>query len=167
MEEKDIWNKIEKSLEDSNCLKTNTAAGLVKNDEIISLGNNLCSPEGSNYDDKISDCPRMNTKTGSNYELCSPVHAEVMTCLNIKPNRELSEIKKYAGHLELSEATILAAFTEDELKQLDGSTLYLMGHYWACDNCKRFLDTVGVYDIKFDKITGEKTKDKYLDRKLA
>jgi len=147
----------------STCVKTKTGAVIVKNGEIISRGFNLCAPEGVIYGQSVSECPRMKIKTGANYELCSPVHAEVMAALNVRRGCSPEELAKFAGHLTIEKRQILSAFSAGELKKLNGATLYLVGHYWACDGCLRFLDTVGILkeNVKFDPITGSETKDRY------
>jgi hypothetical protein len=159
----EIWADIRASLRNSNCVKTKTAAAVVKDGVIISMGNNLCSPNGYQYGDVLQICPRMEIKTGQNYELCSPIHAEVMASLHIRRDRPQTELAEFAGHLVASEERIRAAFTEEELVQLRGAQLYLVGHYWACDGCVRFLSVVGIpkENIRFDKITAEATQAAY------
>ena len=105
----------------------------------------------------------MKIKTGANYELCSPIHAEVMTCLNIRKNRTQEELAKFAGHLECNTEEIFGAFSMEELRLLNQAELYLVGHYWACETCVKFLAAVGIpkENIKFDPITGSETKERY------
>jgi deoxycytidylate deaminase len=165
--EGELWDTIRGALRNSTCLKTQTAAAIVKEGKILSMGSNLCAPSGQEYGERISFCPRMATKTGTGYELCSPVHAEVMACLNIRPNRSPAELGRFAGHLRLKESEILSAFTEGELRLLNGSTLYLVGHYWACENCEYVVRTVGAKEIKLDTITGEETKKAYEIKNLT
>ena len=165
--EEGLWNTIRDALRDSTCLKTHTAAGIVKEDKLLSIGFNLCAPDSQGYGRLPSACPRMEITTGTGYELCSPIHAEVMSCLNIRPDRHPAELGKFAGHLSLGKDEILSAFTESELNLLNGSTLYLVGHYWACENCTYVAKTVGVSEIKLDAITSEETKKAYESRKLA
>ena len=147
----------------STCVKTKTGAVIVKNGRVLSSGFNLCAPDGIKYGESVSECPRMKIKTGANYGLCGPVHAEVMTALNIRPKRTSEELAKFAGHLTPLRSEIIAAFDAIELKRLNGATLYLVGHYWACDGCLRFLDVVGIpkENVKFDPITGSETKARY------
>lgn len=163
MKEEQIWEVLEKTLMKSNCLKTKTSAALVKDGEIISLATNSCAPEGYNYDEKIYNCPRMNIKTGTHYELCRPIHAERRALLNIRPNRSLEEIGKFASHLEVSREEILAAFTQYEREKIRGSMLYLLGHYWACEGCVMFLEVLGIPEsnIIFNRISAKETKSKY------
>jgi hypothetical protein len=111
-------------------------------------------------------------KSGTGYELCKPVHAEVMACLNtrfavsqLSPNQEVME--KFAGHLTPNSDEVRAVFTPRELEALNGATCYLAGHYWACDNCIAFLAAVGIADIKLDPTTAKETKDKYQARGIV
>lgn len=149
--------------EHSTCAKTKTGAVIAKNGKIISRGFNLCAPDGVKYGEDVTECPRMKTKTGTNYELCSLMHAEVMACLNIWPERPPGTLGKFAGHIPLTKSEIQVAFSVKELRELDGATLYLVGHYWACDNCVKFLGAVGIpkENIKFDLITSSETKERY------
>lgn len=150
----------------STCVKTHTGAVVVKNGELVSSLANLCSPEGNRYGEAVAKCPREGMKTGTGYELCKPVHAEVMACLALKvrcahdgPTQELLE--KFAGHLKPDEDEVRAAFTPEELAKLNGATLYLAGHYWACENCVSFLKAVGITDIRLDPTTAKETQDRY------
>ncbi len=169
VKEEAIWSEIRGVLRNSNCLKTQTAAAVVRDEKILSTGWNLCAPGGSDYGDRLDSCPRASITTGGSYELCSPVHAEVMSCLNIRRDRTLEEKANFAGHLKFDDIVIRSAFTEDELKLLGGSHLYLVGHYWACGNCVQFLGAVGIPEsnIKLDKITGESTRTSYMERKIT
>ncbi len=152
----------------STCVKTKTGAVIVKNGMLLSTGQNKCAPEGCEYGDKVEKCPREGMKTGTGYELCKPVHAEVAACLGVRtraPSKE--EMSKFAGHLAPSQDEIRAAFTPEELEKLNGAALYLVGHYWACDNCKNFCAAVGITDIQFDKISGEVTRERYEQKGLT
>ena len=95
----------------STCLKTKTGAIIIKNGQNISSGCNLCAPKGHNHGDSVSECPRMAIKTGTGYELCRPIHAEVMSCLNIRQNRNPEELAQFASHLEPTREQIINAFT--------------------------------------------------------
>ncbi|MGC8622848.1 MAG: hypothetical protein ACP5SJ_03770 [Candidatus Micrarchaeia archaeon] len=161
--DEEVWSLLRKELPKSNCLKTQTAAAIVKEMEIRSIGTNSCAPEGHKYGDKLEFCPRMSITTGEHYELCSPVHAEVMACLNIREGRTSNEIGKYASHLNPPKELIMSAFTPQEKEQLNGSYLYLLGHYWVCNNCKFFLGVVGIPEshIKLNKISADAVKNKY------
>ncbi|MBI5004719.1 MAG: hypothetical protein HZC04_00835 [Candidatus Lloydbacteria bacterium] len=145
----------------STCLKTKTGAIIVKNNEILSTGCNLCAPLGLSHGESVSVCPRITVKTGTNYELCQPLHAEVMACLNIRPNRKPEELAVFASHLRPSKDEVLQAFTKEERATLAGATLCLVGHYWACDGCRLVTETLGISNIQFDKITGMATETRY------
>ena len=167
MNDEEIWSYLEDILGSSTCAKTHTAAAIVKNGEIISVGYNICRPERYQYGEKISSCARANITTGDRYELCSPVHAEVMACLNIRPLRDLSTIGRYAGHIDLSVEEIMSAFTEKELSRLNGASLYLRGHYWVCKRCETFAKTAGVAMIKLNKGSAEEIKSQYMAQAIT
>jgi len=149
-----IWAVIRAAAIGSNCLKTKTGAGLVKDGRLFSTGFNICAPKPHNYGDILGSCPRLNIKTGTQYELCSPIHAEVMVCLNIRPGRIASTLAMYVSQEKLTYNTIRAAFTTQELQVLEGSELYLSGHYWVCGGCLSFLKAVGVKRVVFEDLTG-------------
>ncbi len=152
----------------STCVKTKTGALIVKDGIRISTGQNRCAPDGHNYGDTIEKCPREGMKTGTGYELCKPIHAEVMACLNAKSCPLTTDgMAKFAGHLAPSEEEIRAAFTPAELEWLLGATLYLVGHYYACENCQRFCSIVGIKEILFDDVSGQATKDRYKERGIT
>ncbi len=166
--EEEVWNVVRQARSGSNCLKTQTAAAVVRYDQdlkkyrILSIGSNSCAPEGHNYGDRLTVCPRAAIKTGAHYELCRPIHAERMACLNFGSRRNSEDITKFASHLNISEEEIKSYFSSEELKKLNGASLYLVGHYWACDSCLYFLKTVGITDIKLDPLTAGSTKENYL-----
>lgn len=165
--EDEVWARVRSTLSASNCLKTQTAAAIVRYDpdkekyRVLSLGSNSCAPKGHEYGAELETCPRAAIKTGTNYELCAPLHAERMACLNIRPDRDNTEVLRFASHLDISENETLSAFTGEEQDKLRGASLYLVGHYWACDGCVSFLKTVGITDIKLDKLSADKTKENY------
>lgn len=170
--ENEVWDRIRQQLLNSNCLKTQTSAAIVRympalnKCKILSIGSNSCAPKDCEYGSKLSFCPRAEIKTGTNYELCAPLHAERMACLNIRKDRDSKEILKFASHLQVSEDDILSAFNKEELENLNGASLYLVGHYWACEGCVYFLKTVGINDIKLDKVTADKTKENYSNKNI-
>ena len=96
------------------CLKQTVVALLVAVDGSYFVGSNWCaSPQDT--------CPRENSKSGEDYELCRSVcnqsaHAEVNAC-------------KKAG------------------AKAKGSTLYLIGHTYCCDSCKKVMKKYGVKTI--------------------
>lgn len=141
----------------STCLKTQTVALIVdRNKKILSWGTNMCCPQDQLYGLPVTECPRMNIETGKSYALCMPVHAEIVACLNAfgintADRKNLwhfpgftKRLKEYAGYFETR-----------------GAVLYLVGHYWACEECIEFLASVGIEEIKFDDISGGKTKQNY------
>ena len=87
-----------------------------------------------------------------------------MSTLNIRPERPVDEIAKFAGHLKFTREQILGAFTAEELGQLSGGRLYLAGHYWVCEGCAMFLSTVGVdtSEVKLHKVSALELKQRYV-----
>ena len=83
---------------------------------------------GSNHcDDAQVECPRRDLTTGSGYELCKNIckqryHAEEDCCIK-------------AG----KENTV-------------GNTLYMIGHYYRCDNCKKVMKEYGIKEVVFNKL---------------
>lgn len=75
---------------------------------------------GSNWcGNPQEECPRKDMKTGEGYELCK-------------------SICEQTNHAEVD--ACLSAGSD-----ADGGDLYLIGHYYCCDNCKK---TMAVYGIK-------------------
>ena len=147
----------------STCLKTNTAALIVdRNHTILSWGVNMCCPQGQLYGLPVTECPRMDTQTGTSYALCMPLHAEIVACLNAfgigtADRKNLwhfpgftKRLREYAGFFKSR-----------------GSVLYLIGHYWACDECIDFLRSAGIDEIKFDDLSGGSTLKSYRAQGLA
>ncbi len=99
-----VWKFIEENvIPYSNCLKANIGTAIVKDGKLISVGWNSCSPvydgEKAKYGEKLEKCPRMDVPSGTGYELCSPVHSEVMAILNlrsIKPTQ--NELSRFASY---------------------------------------------------------------------
>jgi dCMP deaminase len=110
----------------STCLKIKTAAVIVKNGRIIGRGYNLCSPEGFNHGKPVGSCLRMTTPTGTGYELCKGVHAEVL------------------------------AIADSGAKNCKGAILYLSGHFYPCWHCESLARIVGVKEIKVKDIGAKK-----------
>lgn len=93
-------------LANSGCTKQPTAAVIVKKGKILG--------KGVNAGKKVEVCPRVlrNCPTGTGYEFCKDVceqegHAEVMAIRNALSNHH----------------------------DLKGASLYLDGHWWACQEC--------------------------------
>jgi len=118
MEEKYFAEAERLALVNSTCLKIKTGAVIVKKGKTIGRGWNLCSPEGFKHGQKVGKCPRFGLKTGENYELCKPIHAEVMAILNTG------------------------------LKNCRGATMYLSGHWYACWHCQSLAYLAGIKEIK-------------------
>lgn len=110
----------------STCLKIKTAAVLVKGGKIVGEGYNLCSPAGFNHGKIVKKCLRLNVPSGTSYELCRSIHAEVLAVAN-------------AG-----------------AKNCKGATLYLSGHYYPCWNCESLARIAGIKEIKTKDIGAKK-----------
>ena len=67
------------------------------------------------------ECPRYDMKSGEGYELCK-------------------EICKQHAHAEV-DACLNAG------EKAKGGTLYLIGHTYCCDNCKRVMEEHGIQNI--------------------
>jgi len=96
------------------CKKQTTVAVIMKDGFLMGIGTNGISVH-------VDECPRdvAGMKSGEGYHLCKEVcgqfgHAEAIACFN-------------AGMIKCK-----------------GSTLYLIGHTYCCDNC---LDTMKKYGI--------------------
>ncbi len=77
------------------------------------------------YDAQTS-CPRGNMKSGEGYELCE-------------------DICDQSSHAEV-DACIKAG------KDAIGGTLYLIGHTYCCDNCKKVMNDYGIEKVIIGKI---------------
>lgn len=145
----------------STCLKTQTAALIVQNGKIISYGYNMCCPQDQLYGLPVSTCPRMDAVTGTAYELCKPIHAEIVATLNAFGINHVD--RKSLWHFP--GFTLKLAGYKDFFR--GKATLYLLGHYWACTECVEFLRYVGITEIKFDDLSGGKTLKNYARDGLA
>ena len=90
-----------------------------------------------------------------------------MACLNIREGRSYEELVSFASPQKPTETKVLAAFNPEELKLLSGASLFLVGHYYACDDCLYVLRTVGITEITLDKDTGEKAREIYEAKRLT
>lgn len=144
----------------STCAKTQTAALIVQNGEIISIGANVCCPQGQLYGLPVNECPRMEKATGTWYEFCKPIHAEIVACLNALGSSAVE--RKSLWHFPRFTLRFLhyQGFFKD-------ATLYLVGHYWACDECVAFAKLIGITEIKFDNLSGGETLARYQSKKLT
>tara|TARA_R110000803_G_scaffold58223_1_gene116446 strand:+ start:667 stop:978 length:312 start_codon:yes stop_codon:yes gene_type:complete len=70
----------------------------------------------------IDVCPRLDMPTGVGYELCR-------------------DICKQGQHAEID--ACIKAGTEAR-----GATLYLIGHSYCCDNCKKVMEEFGIKEVK-------------------
>lgn len=123
----DYFSRARKLTEtESTCLKIKTGAVIVKDGQIIGEGYNLCSPVGFKHGDPVEKCLRMKAPTGTGYELCKGVHAEVVAVVN-------------AG-----------------AKNCQGATLYLSGHFYPCWHCESLAKIAGIKEIKVQDIGARK-----------
>lgn len=108
-EAKILWEK-------SSCVKHPTAAVVVKDGKIIG--------KGSNAGEKVNECPRWGSKTGTNYKPCK-------------------EVCKQEGHSEITSV-------DDAIKNgqaTEGADLYLYGHWWCCENCWSKMIKAGIRNV--------------------
>lgn len=145
----------------STCLKMQTASLIVQDGNIISYGYNMCCPQDQLYGLPVTSCPRMDTQTGTAYELCKPIHAEIVAVINAFG----------IGHADRKSLWHFPGFTLKLASYRDffkgRAILYLLGHYWACDECIAFLKYVGITEIKFDDLSGGKTLQDYRQKNLT
>lgn len=104
--------------EKSTCLKIKTGVIIVKDGRVVGEGYNLCSPEGFRHGEKNKQCKRMDIPSGEGYELCKPLHAEVMALISVGA------------------------------ESCRGATLYLSGHYYPCWHCESHARFAGIKKIK-------------------
>lgn len=133
----------------SNCAKRKLGTVLVKNGKIISRGWNTCCCNGHPRDEEVpkEDCLRLNLHGGRGYELSHAVHAEVSALLNIRRQRDAADYERCKATIEPTQALIEELFTEEERELLRGATLYLSGHTYACDGCKRWCSLLRIREI--------------------
>jgi hypothetical protein len=91
-----------------------------------------------------------------------PLHAEIAACVNAFGISTASrkslwhfpgftlQLRKYEGFFKSR-----------------GAIMYLVGHYWACEECINFLKSVGIDEIKFDDLSGGSTKENYRKQGLT
>ncbi|MFA7287278.1 MAG: hypothetical protein WC055_00200 [Melioribacteraceae bacterium] len=68
-------------------------------------------------------CPRQNMESGTGYELCK-------------------DICQQTNHAEVNACVNAGEFAK-------GLTLYLFGHTYCCDNCKKVMDKYGIKEVVF------------------
>jgi deoxycytidylate deaminase len=88
---------------------------------VIMKHNQLISIGTNSIDYGISECARKDMPTGVGYELCK-------------------SICKQKYHAEV-DACIKAG------ENAKGATLYLIGHTYCCDNCKKVMDEHGILNV--------------------
>ncbi len=119
-EARSLFEEARKVAKNSTCLKSQTAALVVKDNQIVGKACNLCSPDGFQHGSPVSHCPRMGLVTGEHYDLCKSLHAEYLA--------------------------IMDAGRENCL----GATLYLTGHSYVCWECESAARLYGIVAIKID-----------------
>jgi len=146
----------------STCLKTQTVALITEGKKIVSWGVNMCCPQGQVYGLPVTECPRVNRETGSYYELCKPIHAEIVAAINAFgiSHVEQKSLWHFPGF------TLKLVCFQDFFKHRSAK-LYLLGHYWACQECVDFLKMIGITEIKFDDLSGGKTLKEYRVKDLT
>lgn len=93
-----------------------------KQNTIAIIVNNGSYFIGSNWcDDPQDDCPRGNMKSGEGYHLCKEVCKQ-------KYHAEVDAVKKAGNNAK-------------------GGTLFLIGHYYMCDPCKKVVDEAGIEKV--------------------
>jgi deoxycytidylate deaminase len=81
---------------------------------------------GSNWcHNPQQECPRKGLPTGEGYEMCR-------------------DICKQNAHAEVNAC-------RNAGENAKGATLFLMGHYYACDDCKRVCDEAGIAEIVIEQ----------------
>ncbi len=146
----------------STCLKTQTASLIVAGGRVVSWGVNMCCPQDQIYGLPVAECPRMDKETGTHYELCKPVHAEIVAAINAFgiSHIERKSLWHFPGF------TLKLKYYEGFFKSKD-AVMYLLGHYWACQECIDFLKLIGITEIKFDDLSGGKTLKDYRTKNLT
>ena len=100
----------------ARCLKRKYGAVLVKDKRIISVGFN--APPGTVPTCEV--CARADLPSGSNYDNCPSIHAEIECLVN----------------------------AERDGITIHGATLYLAGEYPPCNLCRRVLSNAEVHIIR-------------------
>jgi deoxycytidylate deaminase len=72
------------------------------------------------HNNQLTECPRAGMKSGRGYELCKNVCKQ--------------------GHHAEVDACLKAG------EEAKGATLYLIGHTYCCDDCKRVMGEHGIID---------------------
>jgi len=90
---------------------------------VIKTKNNKIYTGSNSCENAQEVCPRIDSKTGEDYKLCKSVCKQ-------KYHAEVSAIKQCKTR-----------------KELRGGTIYLIGHTYVCDKCKKELDKVGITNV--------------------
>lgn len=92
---------------------------------IVTVNNEIF--EGSNWCLNPQDiCPRLGMKTGEGYELCKNV-------CNQRNHAEIDACIKAGGKAK-------------------DSTMYLLGHTYCCDNCKKVMKEYGIKEVYYTSV---------------
>lgn len=130
-----FFGEAKRAAQKSTCLKIQTGAVIVKDGRVVGRGANLCSPVGFNHGKKVKSCPRMNLPSGEKYELCKPIHAEIVAILDAGP------------------------------KNCRRAVMYLYGHYYPCWHCQSLASFVEIEEIKHQDGTARAFYEKIERRK--
>lgn len=116
----DAFNRLEAVLDHSGCGKKRVAAGGW-------LSENGCIPQWIFATNSCKHtglhCPRLDMPSGEGYHLCEAKHAEIALI------EKYYEFEKNAGdfcHIK---------------------TVYIYGHYYACESCASALKAIGVEQL--------------------
>ena len=112
----------------STCMKKHWGAVIVKNDEVIATGYNG-APRGWVNCVENGNCPRMNMPRGTNYDICTAVHAEINAMLS-------------ASRRDMLHATMY-------IYGYDVTTGQLVSKPDSCTACKRTIINSGIDEIIF------------------
>jgi len=88
---------------------------------IILMGSDIIL--GSNWcGNSQQECPRRGLPTGEGYELCK-------------------SICKQENHAEVDACK--------KINKIKGGIMFIIGHYYCCDECKRVMDKCGIKKVYF------------------
>ena len=99
------------------CKKQTTVAVIMKDGELIAIGTNEI------HNPEVDECPREEAqmKTGEGYHLCKD------ECMQ-------------GAHAEVNAC-------QEAGERAKGATLYLIGHTYCCDNCKKVMEEYGIKEV--------------------
>lgn len=138
----------------SNCAKRKLGVVLVKNGKIISRGWNTCRCSGVARETEVKkeECLRLTLHGGRGYELSHAVHAEVSALLNIRKGRSDDDFERCMATIEPTQVLVNELFTAEERATLNGATMYLSGHTYTCDGCKKWCELLGIQEIVIEEV---------------